>query len=300
MSNIKIANINTNNYNNKEDKFTNIEFIIPKNLRINNNNENQKSFKLEESQNEIMIPKIKLNYRIRDLNHNYYFNKNNKRKINNIIDSPNKYYIGNYKNMITSPLSPKINNSVKFANKLINNMHNFHKFLNNKSKVILPRINMRNKKALENQKNEKEKSLNKKISVGYLLKNKYHYDNFSKNNQNLLNSSSHSKSDWHLITENRPENNKDDINLEDLFNKNYGKYSDIINEVDNKNVKIEKKLKNGAERLKEIHKQKLIDCSMKIKKTAKETEHKKEYLNKYILLMRQNFENSAEFNVNFF
>ena len=201
--------------------------------------------------------------------------------------------------MITSPLSSKINNSVKFKNKLLNNMHNFHKFLNNKSKVILPKINIKNKKALESQKKEKQNSLNKKISVGYLLKNKYKYDSFSKSNQNLLNNSSHSKSDWHLITENRTEDNKDDLNLEDLFNKNYGKYSDIINEVDNNNVKMEK-LKNGAERLKEIHKQNLIDCSMKIKKTAKETEHKKEYLNKYILLMRQNFENSAEFNFNFF
>ena len=86
MSNIKIANININNYNNKEDKFTNIEIILPKNIRINNNNENQKS------QNKIMIPKIKLNYRIRDLNYNYYFNKNSKEKINNIIDSPNKYH----------------------------------------------------------------------------------------------------------------------------------------------------------------------------------------------------------------
>ena len=174
MSNIKIANINTNNYNNKEDKFTNIEFILPKNIRINNNNENQKSFKLEESQNEIMIPKIKLNYRMKDLNQNYYFNKNNKRKINDMLNSPNKYhkyYIGNYRNMITSPLSPKnnnikdISNSVNFSNKLLNNMHNFNKFLNNKSKVILPNINIKNKKPLGIQKKEKvNKSIKKKIN----------------------------------------------------------------------------------------------------------------------------------------
>ena len=303
MSNKKIANSN-NNHNNKEDKFTNIEFILPNNLRINRNYENQKLFKSEESHNEIMIPKIKLNYRMKDLNQNYYFNKNSKRKINNIINSPSKYhkyYLENYKNMISSPLSPKNNKSVNFSNKLLNNMHNLNNLLNNKSKVILPNINIKNKKSLVIQNKEKnQKSIKKKISLVYLLKDKYKDDNFTEKSQNLLNNSSHSKSDWHLITENRRENNNDDLNLEDLFNNNYGKISNIINEINNKNLKTEKRVKNGAERLKEIHRQKLINCNIKIKNMAKETEHKKEFLNRYILLMRQNFENSEEFNnINF-
>ena len=221
MSNEKIENIN-NNYNNKEDKFTNVELILPKNLRIVSNSENQQLVKLEESKNEKIIPKIKLNYPKKNINQDY-FNKNNKRKINNIINTPSKYpkyCIGNYKNQITSPLSPKINNnSLNFSNKLINNIH-LNKFLYNKSKIILPNINIRNKKDLliHRQRKEKLRTIKKKISLGYLLKEKYNDENFSINAQNLLNNSYHSKSDWHLITEDKRENNNDELNLEDLFN----------------------------------------------------------------------------------
>ena len=296
MSNEKI-----NNHNNKEDKYTNIEFILPKNIRINNIYENHKLFNSEKSSEQKLIPKIKLNYPKKDLKLNY-FNKNNKRKINNIINTPSKYpkyFIGNYKNMITSPLSPQNNNSVNFSNKLINNIYNLNNLLNNKSKIILPKIYIKNKKGILNTKKEKIRSIRKKISLVDLLKDKYKDVNFTEKNQNLFNSSSHSKSDWHLITEAKKDNNNDELNLEDLFNKKYGKYADILNEINNKNIKMEKKVKNGAERLKEFHRQKLINCRLKIKNMAKETEHKKDFLNKYILLMRQNFENSAEFNIDF-
>jgi len=176
----------------------------------------------------------------------------------------------------------------------LNNSYNY-----NKPKVIvLP--NIKSSKTTKRQLLQtKEKSTVikrnlKEISLGDLLVNDESQTTNNKKNKNC-----HSNSEWNLFKDNDKEKNNE-IHFEDLkFNHNYRKYTIINNEITNINKSVDEKYKNGAERLREIRKQKLIDCNKLIKQMAKETENKKNILNKYLLLMKQNFENSTEFNTKF-
>ena len=109
------------------------------------------------------------------------------------------------------------------------------------------------------------------------------------------------KSEWNLFNEKLKDKNNDYLNFEDLtFNKkNNRKLSDINSELNNEYKLSEERTKKGAERLKDFHRQKISDCNKLIKKLEKEGEEKKKVLNKYLLLMREDLENSIEFDNKF-
>ena len=200
----------------------------------------------------------------------------------------------NYKNKNDPPISPAFN-CISFSKKLIEYSNN------DKPKIILPYVDLPNIKKFSFTKPKKKflksrKNL-KKISLTDLYKDKNFDFNITKERKNL-NRNFHAKSEWDLFNE--KEKNNEDMVLEQLiFNKNFIKMSDTNNDC-HKNDKSNKEgVKSGAERLEEIHRQKIQDCNKLIKKMAKETEHKKNLMNKCLKLMRENFENSIEFNTKF-
>ena len=247
-----------------------------------------------------------------------FFNKKHKIK-NNITSSNNlQFMIQNYKDKNNNPsLHPK-NIINRNSEKLVNNIFNFssnsnsNSNNNNKPKVILPHINNYNYNNYNNYCNKKPLMENEKIAMFFRKKLKeislgdlFINDNTNnidtvKEKQIKINKKCHSNSEWNLFKANdkKDKNNDDELlNLEDLlFNKNYSKYTLINNNCFTKaNRSVDEKYKNGAERLKEIREQKLIDCNKLIKKMKKETDNKKKVLKKYLKIMKKNFENSAEF-----
>jgi hypothetical protein len=265
--------LNINKPNKEEKKSNESKLFFLEKFKTDKKNKS-KLFQLENILDKKILFKIKLNFPMKNINLNY-FNKNNRIKFNNIVNttkSNDNFYIMNYKNK-------------------------------NKPKIILPYVDLPNinkssftqpkKKFLKSRKNLK------KISLTDLFKDKHYDINIPKENKNL-NRNFHAKSEWNLFNEKEKEKNNDDIIFEKLiFNKNFIKISDINSDRHKTNQSNKERIKSGAERLEEIHRQKIKDCNKLIKKMAKETEHKKNLMNKCLKLMRENFENSIEFNTKF-
>ena len=289
--------LNINKPNKEEKKSNESKLFFLEKFKTDKKNKS-KLFQLENILDKKILFKIKLNFPMKNINLNY-FNKNNRIKFNNIVNttkSNDNFYIMNYKNKNNPPISLAFNR-ISFSNKLIKDSNN------DKPKIILPYVDLPNinkssftqpkKKFLKSRKNLK------KISLTDLFKDKHYDINIPKENKNL-NRNFHAKSEWNLFNEKEKEKNNDDIIFEKLiFNKNFIKISDINSDRHKTNQSNKERVKSGAERLEEIHRQKIKDCNKLIKKMAKETEHKKNLMNKCLKLMRENFENSIEFNTKF-
>ena len=288
--------------NTNENNDTKKQFFINNKIRFNVKGK-KRLIPLKKSSNSKMVLKIKLNYPKKDLN-SHYFNKSDVNKINNIIYSPRNYHninLENYKSALYSPLTPN-KNYKNLSYKLNNDIHYLNNSHDNKPKVILPKLNIINKKqSLIQQKDRSaiSKINMKKIFLGDILKGNINDDIIPIKKYNLNADNSHSKSAWHLVTQKGTDNNNDYKNLEELlFNKNIKTY-DINKKAGDKYENTKEKHKTRAEKLKEFHRQKLIKVDKLIKKTEKETNDKKKFLNKYIQLMKDNFEKNEEFNTEF-
>lgn len=283
-------------HKNKDEKKLNHKLmILPKKLKI------KKIFTSRKTPKKKFFLNIQLNDQIENTNQNY-FNKRSKNY--NIISNTSRNYLNlnieNYKNNISPPFSFNNNIIKKNCQKMLNSICNLNNSYNNNKPKVIVLPNIKSSKTTKRQLLQtKEKSTVikrnlKEISLGNLLVN-----DDSQTTNNKKNKNCHSNSEWNLFKDNDKEKNNE-IHFEDLkFNHNYRKYTIINNEITNINKSVDEKYKNGAERLREIRKQKLIDCNKLIKQMAKETENKKNILNKYLLLMKQNFENSTEFNTKF-
>ena len=293
----------TENYTNtNENNDTNKQIFINNKIKFNLKGKKQ-LIPLKKSSNSKIVLKIKLNYPKKDLN-SHNFKKSDINKINNIIHSPRNYHnlnIENYKSTLYSPLTPN-KNYINLSYKLNNGIHYLNNSHDDKPKVILPKINIINKKqSLMQQKDRSaiSKKNMKKIFLGDILKGNIIDDIISKKKYNLKADDSHSKSAWHLVTQKGTDNNNDYKNLEELlFNKNINSY-DINSKTNDKYENTKERHKTQAEKLKEMHRQKLIRVDKLIRKMEKETNDKKKFLNKYIQLMRDNFEKNEEFNTEF-
>lgn len=281
--------------NNDEKKLNHKLMILPKKLKIN------KIFTSRKTPKKKFFLNLQLNAQIENTNQNY-FNKRSKK--NNVISTSRNYLnlnIENYKNNINPSFSPSKDIIKKNCQKMLNSICNLNNSYNNNKPKVVVLPNIKSSKTTKKQLlQSKEKSTVfrrnlKEISLGDLLVN----DDESQPPINKKNKNCHSNSEWNLFKDNDKEKNNE-IHFEDLkFNNNYRKYTIINNEITNTNKSVDEKYKSGAERLKEIRKQKLIDCNKLIKQMAKETANKRNILNKYLLLMKQNFENSTEFNTKF-
>lgn len=287
--------------NTNENNDTKKQFFINNKIRFNVKGK-KRLIPLKKPSNSKMVLKIKLNYPKKDLN-SHYFNISDVNKINNIIHSPRNYHnlnIESYKSVLYSPLTPN-KNYINLSYKLNNDIHYLNNSHDDKPKVILPKLNVINKKqSLIQQKDRSaiSKKNMKKVFLGDILKGNINDDIIPKKKYNLKPDNSHSKSVWHLVTQKGTDNN-DYNNLEEiLFNKNIKSY-DINSKAYDKYENTKERHKTRAEKLKEIHRQKLIKVDKLIKKTEKETNDKKKFLNKYIQLMRDNFEKNEEFNTEF-
>ena len=297
MSNIQISEKYTNT---SENRNTNKHLFIDKRFMINTKGK-KRLIPIEKSSNTKMILKLKLNFPKKDL-HSQHSNKSNKNIINNIINTPRNYHNlnqENYKSLLYSPILQN-KNFINSSNKLNNNIHYLNNSHDEKQKIILPKINNINNKENLNDKSAINRKKMKGIFLGDLLKGNINDDIIPKRKHNLKLNNPHSKSVWHLVTEKVENNNINDCyNIEELlFNKNL-KYNEINIKANNKYENIKERLKTGAERLKEIHRQKLININKLIRKTEKETKEQKNFLIKYILLMRDNFENNNKFDTEF-
>lgn len=283
-----------NNSHKKYNQFKDMQYLLAKKLKINIK---PKFMSKQKSKNKKFLLKIKLNYPLVNLAPNN-FNKKGINKINNIISTTRKYnnfYIGNYKDKINPPLSSKKN--------FINDNLYLNNSINEKPKVILPSIKFINKKESLIQAKERSAIFRKKlkqISLADLFGDKNIDNIIPKRTFNLKKNNSQTKSEWNLLNGKLKDKSNDYLNFEDLtFNNYYRKFSDINREINNEYKSSEERHKNGAERLKEFQRQKISDCNKLIRKAEKESEEKKKILNKYLLLMRDNFENSIEFNTKF-
>lgn len=306
MSNHYIANIN--NQNKEENKPKDMQYFLAKKLKININkvksNNRPKLVSIQKTSNRKFHFKIKLNYPLANLNPNFC-NKKSKNKINNIIKTPrnnNNFYIENYKDKISTPLSSKKN--IYNSKKLLNDILYINNSINDNAKIILPSIKFINKKESIIQTKERSAVFRKKlkeISLGDLFKDKNIDSIIPQKKLKLKKKTSIIKSEWNLFNEKLKDKNNDYLNLEDLtFNKkNNRKLSDINSELNNEYKLSEERTKKGAERLKDFHRQKISDYNKLIKKLEKESEEKKKVLNKYLLLMREDLENSIEFDNKF-
>ena len=274
-----------NTENNKVNNYNDIKLFLNRKYISNNNKSKILSIKNSSIDNKLL--KVKLNYPKLDLNKNY-FNKNNINKLNNNFNAntPRDYHKNNIENY-NIKMSPSISSNIKISNKKIKDILSLNNSNNEKPKVILPKIKVRNQKKLQSKEKSAVFGRNiKKIYLGALGGGLEEENNdYIKKNKN-----SRAKSEWNLLY------NDDYINFGNLIlNNNYRQLSDI----NNNNNSHEKSYKNGAERLKEIHRQKLVNCHKLIKQTEKEVADKKKIINKYIELMRQDFENTSDFNVKF-
>ena len=302
MSDKKISE--TNKTDKKENKYNERQFIVGEKYIINNKSA-QYLIPSEKSLNKKFVLKLKQNYPLKNLNPHYFNKSNNKIIINNDIRALRNYnnlYIGNYKSIINSPIAQK-NNLYSYSSKFKDNILLLNNSHDNKPKFILPNINIKNKRdslILKKEKSVINRNKMKEIFLGDLLKEEINDDIIPKKRRYLKTKNNHAKSEWNLVTEKERENkNNDNIILEELlFNKNL-KSCDIKIEINNKYKNITEIYKSGAQRLEEIHKQKLINNSKLIKKMEKETNDKKKFINKCFLLMRKNFENSEKFNTKF-
>ena len=104
------------------------------------------------------------------------------------------------------------------------------------------------------------------------------------------------KSEWELLKDESKNSNENKL-LEDLlFSDNSTKLSEVNQEIFCDDKSCGEKYKNGAQRLKEIHKQKLKDCGKLIKKFKKESKFIKKILKDYLELMKDSFDNKEKFN----
>ena len=285
----------------------NKHFILPKKYKILNHAKFSSIGRIPK--NKIFL-KLKVN--TQDYTDKNHFNKNHKIKSNVTSSNNLQLIIQNYKNKSNKPTLSSKNIMNRNSEKLVSSIYNFsssNNNNNNKPKVILPHLHNFNYNNYYNKKPIMEneaiaimfrKKL-KEISLGELFSNDNseneadtHKEKEKKINKNIR---SHSNSEWNLFKDNNKESKKNDdlLNYEDLLF-SHRKYSIINNDFLKVNKSVEEKYKNGAERLKEIHRQKLMDCDKLIKKMKKETENKKQILSKYLKIMKQNFENSVEFN----
>ena len=285
MSNLKQFVFNTQN--NEANNYSDIQLFLNKKI-INNNNR----YKITPFQKPLFnkkLLKIKLNIPKKDINLNY-FNKNNKIKYNNNynINTPrndHNFNLEQYQDNSNQSISPH-NKVLNVPNKKLNDIFSLNNSKNVNQKIILPKLQFENHK--KNSFKSKEKSAVfrrhlKKISLGKALKKDINEDDDDIIQKKFKYKNFHAKSEWNVLN---------DINFEDfLFNKKYLKLSDINND-----SSYERKYKNGAERLKEIHLQNLVNCNKLIKKMQKEVEDKKKIRNKYIELMRNDIENNIDFN----
>ena len=286
MSNHLILKKITNNGNEK--KYNNILYLLSNNMEINNS-----KMKLVPI-GEFLIDKnpLKIKCRIKGLSQKFLNQKNKLAKMNNnIFKDYQNFRLNNfnYNKKIDSSVVPnpyQINESNKL-NKLTNtNM--------DRAKIILPKIN--HKKSLPKEMPYICKRNLKEIKLNNLFLNDKNFDN---NNDDIIKRRKmhNVNSEWNMITRKEKEKNDyEDIILEDMaFNdNNNSKLSDVNHEKTNSSSA--EKYKNGAQRLKELRKQKLIEYNKLIKKFEFESENKKKVLKDYLELMKQNFENNEEFN----
>jgi hypothetical protein len=218
-------------------------------------------------------------------------NQNNKlAKINNIFNDYQNFRLNNYN------YNKKIDSSVVPNTNLINESNKLNKFTNNnmeKEKIILPKIN--HKKSLPKEMSYVGRRNLKEIKLHNLFLNDKNFDNY---NEDIIKKRKihNVNSEWNMITRKKNNNYKDVIQEDMAFSdNNNSKLSDANHEKKNNSSSAEK-YKNGAQRLKELRKQKLIEYNKLIKKFAIESENKKKVLKEYLELMKQNFENNEEFN----
>lgn len=294
--------INSISNSNNEKKYNNILFLLTETPQIKNCK--IKPLNLKETQLNNNPIKIKINYPIKDLNQKYFIKKNNKKSdidsnINIFLHKNNKY-----KNRITSSLTP-MKNHCNFHNQFINKIYNLNNSYNEKPKVILPKIDIsRNNKYSLVQTKEKSyfnRKILKEVKLTELAKNENDLDEdlisqkikFKNNKQNKY---YEAKSEWELLKDESKNSNENRL-LEDLlFSDNSTKLSEVNQEVFYDDKSCGEKYKNGAQRLKEIHKQKLKDCGKLIKKFKKESKFIKKVLKDYLELMKDSFDNKEKFN----
>ena len=284
MSNQLILKRVTNN--GKEKKYNNNIYLLSNNMEINN-----KKIKLV-SIGEFSIDKnpLKIKCRIKGLSQKY-LNQNNKlAKMNNIFKDYQNIRLNGYN------YNKKIDSSGLPNTFQINESNKINKFSNTnleRAKIILPKIN--HKKSLPKEMSYVGKRNLKEIKLNNLFLNDKNFDNY--NDDIIKKRKIHNvNSEWNMITRKKNNNYKDVIQEDMAFSdNNNSKLSDVNHEKTNNSSSAEK-YKNGAQRLKELRKQKLIEYNKLIKKFAIESENKKKVLKEYLELMKQNFENNEEFN----
>lgn len=283
MSNQLILKKITNN--GKEKQYNNILYLLSNNIEINNN-----KMKLVPI-GEFLIDKnpLKIKCRIKGLKQKF-LNQNNKlSKINNIFNDYQNFRLNNYN------YNKKIDSSVVPNTNLINESNKLNKFTNNnmeREKIILPKIN--HKKSLPKEMSYVCRRNLKEIKLKSLFLNDKNFDN---NNDDIIKRRKmhNVNSEWNMITKKEKKDYKDIILKDMAFSdKSNSKFSNVNHEKTNSSSA--EKYKNGAQRLKELRKQKLLECNKLIKKFEFESENKKKVLKDYLELMKQNFENNEEFN----
>ena len=284
MSNQLILKRISNNGNEK--KHNNILYLLSNNMEINNS-----KIKLVPI-GEFIIDKTPLKIKCRIKGLSQKFLNNNKFAIknkNNIFKDYQNFRLNSYN------YNKKKDSSVVPNTFQKNELSKFNKFTNTNlesSKIILPKIN--HKKSLPKEMSYVFRRNLKEIKLNNLFLNDKNYDN---NNDDLIKKRimHNANSEWNMIT--RKEKNKyENTILEDMAfsDNNNSKLSDMNHEKTNESSA--EKYKNGAQRLKELRKQKLFEYNKLIRKLEIESENKKKVLKEYLELMKQNFENNEDFN----
>ena len=233
--------------------------------------------------NDKILVKIKLKSPIRRV----YLNKLRKSKtkeVNNLSKMCLGYDLENYKNnigIINYNLMHS-NNYLIHSNKLINNISNLNKSYNDKSNILPDINNYKPKHQSLNQTNDKLDLSLKKICLGDLSKN--YEENEEKEEIKIDNKIN---CDKNKLDENKINKNDKSVNLKKLYlSRNSTDYK-----LDN-NIKINTpKTNRNAKLLKKYYMQKIMNYDRLIKKMEEESEIKKNIMNEYINLMKENFEN---------
>ena len=232
--------------------------------------------------NDKILVKIKLKSPIRRV----YFSKLRKNKTKEINKRSKMSLANEFENYkdntgIINYNLMQPNNYLIRSNKLISNISNLNKSYNDKTS-ILPDINSNKPKHQSlNQTNEKFDLNLKKISLGDLSKN---YEEKEENEEIKIDNKINL--DKNKVEENKINKNNKSTNLKKLiFYRNSTDYK-----LDN-NIKTNTpKINRNAKLLKKYYMQKMMNYDRLIKKLEEESENKKNIMNEYINLMKENFE----------
>ena len=231
--------------------------------------------------NNRILLKIKLKSPIRKV----YFNKlrkNKTKEINNLSKMNIAYELDNYKNnigIINYNLMQQ-NNYLIHSNKLINNISNLNNSCNDKSKILPDIRNYKPKYKSLNQTNEKFDLNLKKIYLGDLSKNDE--ENEEIRNENEIN-----------LDKNKCEGEKINKNEDSVKSKKLLLLRNTTNyklENNSKANTSKNNINRNAKLLKKFYIQKMMNYDRLIKEMEEESEIKKNKMNEYINLMKENFE----------